>query len=57
MSSLKPDAAAKTNANLLAEFVVRKKILMLPWLGEKFELAEALKRPSVRKMLGELLPI
>jgi dethiobiotin synthetase len=57
MSPPKPDAAATSNVKLLEQFLSRGKILSLPWLGEKFELAEVLKRPLVRKTLGVLSPI
>jgi dethiobiotin synthetase len=57
MSPPKPDAAAKSNVKLLEQFLSPEKILLLPWLGEKFELAEVLKRLLVRKTLGVLSPI
>ena len=57
MAPPKPDAATDSNARLLEQFVSRKKILLLPWLGEKFELAEVLKKPLVRKLLGALSPV
>jgi dethiobiotin synthetase len=56
MSPLKPDAATKSNAKLLAEFTGAK-IFSLPWLGEKFELAEVLKIPQVRRTLNLLAEI
>jgi dethiobiotin synthetase len=57
MSLLKPDAATGSNAKLLEQFVSRERILSLPWLGEKFELAEVLKRPSVRETIRRLSQI
>jgi dethiobiotin synthetase len=54
MSSPKPDAAAKANANLLAEFVEAKRIHTLPWLGRSFPLERALKNPHVQRTLRAL---
>ena len=54
MSSPKPDAATATNAKLLAEFFPAKKIFALPWLGEKFSPAAALKKAAVRRVLQKL---
>ena len=54
MSPAKPDAAARTNAALLAEFFPAKKIFTLPWLGKNFSLAAALKKSSVRRVLEKL---
>ena len=55
MSPPKPDAAAATNAKLLAEFFPAEKIFTLPWLGKKFSTAEALKSAPVRRTLAALL--
>jgi dethiobiotin synthetase len=51
MSLLKPDASAKTNSKLLAEFT-NAKIFSLPWLDKNFR---AMKNPLVRRMLQGLL--
>ena len=55
ISPPKPDAATKTNAKLLEQFLAPEKIFTLPWLGKKFELKAVLKNPSVRRILGKLL--
>jgi dethiobiotin synthetase len=55
MSPEKPDAAAKSNAKLLEQFLAPKKILALPWLGKKFELKAVLKNPRVRRTLTALI--
>ena len=57
MSPPKPDAATGSNAKLLEQFVAREKILSLPWLGKKFELAEVLKIQQVRRTLNALAEI
>ena len=54
MSPPKPDAAAKSNAQLLEQFLAPEKILTLPWLGEKFQLKAVLKNPQVKRTLGEI---
>jgi dethiobiotin synthetase len=51
MSPPKPDAATKSNARLLAE-LTGAEVFSLPWLGEKFEPAEVLKIPQVRRTLN-----
>jgi dethiobiotin synthetase len=51
ISQPKPDAAAKTNSKLLAEFT-NAKIFSLPWLDKNFR---AMKNPLVRRMLRGLL--
>ena len=51
MSPPKPDAAAKTNAKLLAEFTSAQ-IFSLPWLGKKLLNT---KSPQVRRTLHGLL--
>jgi dethiobiotin synthetase len=55
MSPEKADAASRSNAALLAEFFPAGKIFTLPWLGKKFSLDAALKRPVVRRTLGKFL--
>jgi dethiobiotin synthetase len=55
MSPAKPDSATATNAALLGEFFPPAKIFTLPWLGENFETAAALKNSRVRKGLAKLL--
>lgn len=55
MSPPKPDAAAATNAKLLAEFFPAEKIFTLPWLGRKFSAAAALKSAPVRRTFIALL--
>ena len=54
MSPPKPDAAIKTNANLLAEFFDQKRIFSLPWLGESFSAEQALKNVRVQGTLAAL---
>ena len=54
MSPSKPDAATKTNARLLGQFLSPKKIFTLPWLGQKFRLKAILKNPQVRRTLEKL---
>ena len=57
MSPPKPDAATKSNAKLLERFLWQEKIVLLPWLGEKFVLAEVLKIQQVRRTLNLLARI
>ena len=54
VSPPKPDSATASNAKLLGEFFSAKKIFTLPWLGNKFELAEVLKLPRVRRTFQKL---
>lgn len=54
MSPQKRDAAAVTNAGLLAGFFDAKRIFTLPWLGENFSAGEVLKNPRVRRTLRAL---
>jgi len=55
MSPSKPDASAKTNAKLLAEFT-NAKIFSLPWLCKEYSAAEILKNPPVKQTLAALFP-
>jgi len=55
MSPPKPDAATGSNAKLLEQFVSRKKIRSLPWLGKNFDPAAVLKIPQVKRTLAALL--
>ena len=55
MSPPKPDAATKSNAKLLEQFLAPEKIFALPWLGKKFQLNAALKNPQVRQTLDDVL--
>jgi len=55
MSPSKPDAAADSNANLLAKFFPAGKIFLLPWMGKNILVAKVLKDPHVRRMLRRLL--
>ena len=55
MSPPKPDAATKSNAKLLEQFLAPEKIFALPWLGKKFQLKAALKNPQVRQTLDDVL--
>jgi dethiobiotin synthetase len=57
VSSQKPDAAAASNARLLAQFSSSGKIFILPWLGGKYDAAIALRTARVRKMLAALAEI
>jgi dethiobiotin synthetase len=54
MSPRQPDAAAKTNAKLLAEFFDGGRIFELPWLGKKWDAAKVLKKPEIRRMFRAL---
>jgi dethiobiotin synthetase len=54
MSPREPDAATKTNAKLLAQFLPAGKLFPLPWLGRNFSATVILKNPSVRRMLCAL---
>jgi dethiobiotin synthetase len=54
MSPPKRDAAAVTNAGLLARFFDANRIFTLPWLGENFSAGEVLKNPRVRRTLRAL---
>jgi dethiobiotin synthetase len=56
MSPPKPDASAKTNAKLLAEFT-NAKTFSLPRLGQKFSFNEVLKNPQMRRSLCALAKI
>jgi dethiobiotin synthetase len=56
MSPQKRDAAAVTNAGLLAEFFDAGRIFTLPWQGENFSAGKVLKNPQVRRMLRALAP-
>ncbi len=56
MSPPKRDAAAATNAGLLAGFFDAKRIFTLPWLGEHFSAGEIMKNPRVRRTLRALAP-
>ena len=51
MSPPKPDAASKTNSDLLAELIDAKKIVSLPWLGKRFDAHRALRNLRVQKAL------
>ena len=55
MSPPQPDAASKTNRNLLAGFFDAARIFSLPWLGKSFDAARALKNPQVKRILGALV--
>jgi dethiobiotin synthetase len=54
MSPRKPDAAAKSNAKLLAEFFDGERIFQLPWLGKNFSAPKISGNPRVRRMLRTL---
>jgi len=51
MSPRRPDAATASNAELLGHFLPAEKILMLPWLGEKFSAEQVLRRAKVKRVL------
>ena len=57
MSPPKPDAVAKSNAKLLAQFFPARKIFTLPWLGEFFLPADALKNSRIKMTLAALLAV
>ena len=50
----KPDAATKTNVDLLAEQFDGKRIFLLPWLGKRFNMASGSKNLRVRKAFRQL---
>jgi len=54
VSPRQPNAAARMNAGLLAEFFSAEKIFMLPWLGNKFSAPAVLRNARVRRTLGAL---
>jgi len=56
VSPRKPDAATKSNAKLLAQFLPAEKIFTLPWLGRNFSTTNALKNPRVLRLLRALAP-
>ena len=56
-SSRKPDAAAASNARLLAQFSPPAKIFTLPWLGDKCDVTIALEKARVQKTLASLAEI
>jgi len=55
MSPPRPDAATVSNIKLLAESFDAKGIFALPWFGEKFSCAEAVKNSPARRTLGALV--
>jgi dethiobiotin synthetase len=55
MSLPKSDAAANSNAKLLAQFFPAGKIFTLPWLGKRFSATEVLKIPQVRQALRAIV--
>jgi hypothetical protein len=57
MAPIKPDAATKMNARLMAEFFDTKRIFSLPWLGKTIEPNRVLKNPQVRRTLRALAGI
>jgi dethiobiotin synthetase len=54
-SQPKPDAAAASNAKLLARFYPAGKISRLPWLGKNFSATKVLKNAHIRRTLQGLL--
>ena len=54
MSPARPDAATGQNARLLARFFPPERIFTLPWLGRKFSMADAVKKPAVKRTLRAL---
>jgi dethiobiotin synthetase len=51
----KPDAASKTNLNLLAEFFEAKRIFTMPWLGNRFDAAEVFKTLRLKRTFEGLM--
>jgi dethiobiotin synthetase len=51
MPTEKPDAATKSNANLLAEFFDAERIFQPPWLGKNFNLVQILKNRGMKQIL------
>ena len=54
MSPAKADSATATNARLLGEFFPAKQTFALPWLGTRWQAAQAIKMPSVKRTLQAL---
>ena len=54
ISPRRASAASKTNPNLLAEFLDRNQVLVLPWLRNHHRLRVALKNPRVLRVLEGL---
>jgi dethiobiotin synthetase len=57
IAQLKPDASAKTNAKLLAEFFDVKRIFELPYFGKNFEAGHVPKSSRVRRIFSALAQI
>jgi len=57
MSPPKPGAAAKSNAELLAQFFPSEKISRQPWLGKNFLPDDVLKNPQIKETLAALLAV
>jgi dethiobiotin synthetase len=55
MSPARADSATATNARLLGEFFPAKQTFALPWLGTRWQTAQAIKMPSVKRLLQALL--
>jgi dethiobiotin synthetase len=54
MSPPKPDSATTTNAKMLGEYFPSQRIFAFPWLGKKFFLKTAVRKPQVNRMLAGL---
>jgi dethiobiotin synthetase len=57
MPPTKPDAATKSNAKLLEQFVSPERIFALPWLGKKVLSAKILKKPQLKRVLAALVAV
>ena len=57
ISPSKPDSSTGVNRNLLGEFFNKKRIFLLPWLGEDLNPVCTLKNPRVEKTLRALAPV
>lgn len=54
VSPARPDFAAATNADLLAEYFPAGRIVSLPWFGRGANPATVLKNPRVRRVLEQI---
>ncbi|HEY1717937.1 MAG TPA: dethiobiotin synthase [Verrucomicrobiae bacterium] len=54
VSPPKPDSATNSNTKLLERSLDPAKVFSLPWFGEKFDTAEALKNSRAQRMLRAL---
>jgi dethiobiotin synthetase len=55
MTPARTDSSAAANAKLLGKFFPPEKIFALPWFGNTFDVAAALKNSAVRRTLRNLI--